>query len=64
MKADLTDCVTHCLIPSTGLRRSNVPLISPIDGDGFYEEAVYKRGDTVQSPTLPNLSLTVDAILA
>lgn len=32
--------------------------------DGFYEEAVYKRGDTVQSPTLPNLSLTVDAILA
>ncbi len=32
--------------------------------DGFYEEAVYQRGDRVQSPTLPDLALTVDAILA
>ncbi|WP_448561998.1 hypothetical protein [Trichothermofontia sp.] len=32
--------------------------------DGFYEEAIYKRGDRVQSPTLPDLALTVDAILA
>lgn len=32
--------------------------------DGLYEEAVYQRGDRVQSPTLPTLSLTVDGIFA
>ncbi|NJL47699.1 MAG: Uma2 family endonuclease [Leptolyngbyaceae cyanobacterium SM2_5_2] len=31
--------------------------------DGFYEEAVYTPGDTVQSSTIPGLALAVNAIL-
>ncbi len=41
--------------------RGQVTILTLVDG--FYEEAVYQRGDEVRSPTLPALSLTVDDIL-
>jgi len=31
--------------------------------DGFYEDTVYRRGDTLKSLTLPSLSLTVNSII-
>jgi Uma2 family endonuclease len=41
--------------------REQVMILTLVDG--FYEDVTYKRGDTLRSPTLPELSLTVDDVL-
>lgn len=41
--------------------REQVMILTLVDG--FYEETIYRRGDALQSPTLVDLSLTVDDVL-